>query len=131
MLIVSNSMLNAAVGARAQHNSITQVETCYISHMMRSHSAIYQNGILKLQEPLELPEGARVIVYVEPEQNISTVEAHRAMVREALESLIQRKTPRNALPASRLSEERREELARLFAIGKPLSEILLEGREGY
>ena len=74
------------------YNLLNLIEACYISHTMRSHSAIYQEGILKLQEPLELPEGSRVIVYVEPEQDISTVEAHRTLVREALESLIQRKT---------------------------------------
>ena len=99
--------------------------------MVRSHTAIYQDGMLKLQEPLELPEGSKVTVYVAVEQETSDIEIHRAMIRDALESLSRRATQKRLYPIRQISEERREELANLFAIGKPLSEIIMEEREGY
>ena len=98
---------------------------------MRSHSAIYQEGILKLQEPLELPEGSRVIVYVESDQDPEAITVHRALVRAAMESLNRQESLTKVPPAQAppLSEERCEYLARIFGEGRPLSEIIIEERE--
>ena len=97
--------------------------------MVRSHTAIYQDGILKLQEPLELPEGSRVVVYVALEHDPDAIALHRALVREAIESFSRRESLAKPPPAQQLSEDRREYLARVFGEGRPLSEIIIEERE--
>ena len=56
--------------------------------------------------------------------------AHRRRIREVLMAagltLLLPVTPSTASP---LTPERREELARLFAVGQPLSELIIEERE--
>ncbi len=61
----------------------------------------------------------------------TTMSNHRQRVREVLVQAGLSQPAPNTLPApSPLSAERREELARLFATGRPLSELIIEEREG-
>jgi hypothetical protein len=53
-------------------------------------------------------------------------QAREALIRAGLSS----PTPEPMPIAEPISEERREELARLFSRGKPLSEIIIEERDG-
>ncbi len=90
-------------------------------------SAIYENGMLRLLAPLPLPEHTRVQIEVRyPKPPVS---ARHQRVREVLltKGLI---TPRKGSPASgMLSTEQRSALARRLAVGRPLSELIIEERE--
>jgi predicted DNA-binding antitoxin AbrB/MazE fold protein len=94
--------------------------------------AIYENGILRPLTPLALPEQTQVQVYIQPLPPSAEATAHRRQVRAALAeaglSLPEATVP--VIPPP-LSAERREELAHLFAIGRPLSELIIEEREGH
>ena len=93
--------------------------------------AVYENGVLRPLTPMALPERARVQIRVE--HVVAPIDAieHRHRVREALVagglSLPTPSLPTSSIP---ISVERREELARLFAAGRPLSELIIEEREG-
>jgi predicted DNA-binding antitoxin AbrB/MazE fold protein len=93
--------------------------------------AIYENGALHPLTPMALPELARVQIRVERVMpSIEPVE-HRRLVREALVAAglsLPIAPPPPALDL--ISAKRREELAYLFAAGRPLSEIIIEEREG-
>jgi predicted DNA-binding antitoxin AbrB/MazE fold protein len=93
--------------------------------------AIYENGILRPLTPLALPEQTQVQVYIQPLSSSAEAMAHRSQVRAALTEakLSLPETSPPVVPPS-LSAERREELARLFAVGRPLSELIIEEREG-
>jgi predicted DNA-binding antitoxin AbrB/MazE fold protein len=101
--------------------------------MNETTRAIYENGVLWLLEPLDLPEHTRVRVSVQPERNIDELppverrEALRAILRAA--GLV---AEREQVPptAHLLSEEEREELGRRFAGDPPLSQIIIEERDG-
>ncbi|MFH1633506.1 MAG: antitoxin family protein [Chloroflexota bacterium] len=96
-------------------------------------ATIYENGVLRPLTPLSLPERARVRIYVEKveERPATSIDEHRVQVQETLAAagllLIQEESH---IAASPLLAERREELARLFAAEKPLSEVIIEEREG-
>jgi predicted DNA-binding antitoxin AbrB/MazE fold protein len=93
--------------------------------------AIYENGILRPLTPLALPEHARVEVYVQ--QVLAPIDAaeHRRQVREALVAAgLSLPGPLSPPASSPISAERREELAHLFAGERPLSELIIEEREG-
>ena len=93
-------------------------------------TAIYENGVLRLLTPLALPEHTHVQVYVQVPAP-TTMSNHRQRVREALGLAGLSQPAPNTLPApSPLSAERREELARRFATGRPRSELIIEEREG-
>lgn len=92
--------------------------------------AIYENGVLRPLTPLALPEHARVQVHVEQVLASTDVAENRRRVREALVAAgLSLLTPDSPPVSSSLSAERREELARLFAAGGPLSELIIEERE--
>lgn len=93
-------------------------------------SAIYENGVLRLLTPLALPEQTQVQVYVQPLSASPEAAVHRRRVREALMAA-GLSLPLSLSPVSgALSAERRAELARLFGVGQPLSELIIEEREG-
>jgi predicted DNA-binding antitoxin AbrB/MazE fold protein len=94
--------------------------------------AIYENGVLRPLVPLGLPEHTRVQVYVQPAAaSLSNVDAHRQQVHEALIAAgLSLPLSEPSTVTSSLSAERREELARLFSTGRPLSELIIEEREG-
>lgn len=92
-------------------------------------TAIYERGILRLLHPLALPEQTQVRVYIEPESPAALVADHRRRVREALTAagLSLPAPPPAAL--STLTRERRAELARRFAAGGPLADLIIAERE--
>jgi predicted DNA-binding antitoxin AbrB/MazE fold protein len=92
-------------------------------------TAIYENGILRPLTPLALPERARVQVQVwleSPEAMEHRRQVHQALVAVGL-SLSDTDVPPVSTP---ISAQRREELARRFAVAGPLSELIVEEREG-
>lgn len=93
--------------------------------------AIYENGVLRPLTPLALPEHARVQIHVRQVMAPTDAADHRRQVREALVTAGLSLPSLPPPPASSpISAERREELARLFAAGGPLSELIIEEREG-
>jgi len=93
--------------------------------------AIYENGVLRPLTPLALPEHARVQIQVRQVLLPTDATEHRGQVQEALVaaglSLQSSPVPPVSGP---ISAERREELARRFAAGRPLSELIIDEREG-
>lgn len=84
-------------------------------------TAIYENGVLCPLTPLALPERARVQVHVEQVLTPTDAVEHRRLAREALVAAgLSLPTPLLAPTAPSISVERREELACLFATGRPL-----------
>ena len=93
-------------------------------------TAIYENGVLRPLTPLTCPERARVQIHVRLEST-DTAE-HRRRVRETLVAAgLSLPTPDAPPAASPISAERRDELAQRFAAGRPLSELIIEEREGH
>jgi predicted DNA-binding antitoxin AbrB/MazE fold protein len=97
-------------------------------------TAIYADGVLRPLVPLELPEQTEVVIEVKPivKTNGAAASAmdERARIHQALvdAGLVQERrfpTP----PSPPISEEERERLGRVFSVGKPLSEIIIEERE--
>jgi predicted DNA-binding antitoxin AbrB/MazE fold protein len=97
--------------------------------MLNPITAIYENGVLHPLGDLNLREHSQVklqILEVIP----SALEADEARrVEEALiaAGLVKPRTPISNLP--HISAQRREELARLYAVGGPLSELIIAERE--
>ncbi|MBN1886850.1 MAG: antitoxin family protein [Thermoflexales bacterium] len=92
---------------------------------------IYENGILRPLVPLALPERARVQVHVEQVLAPTDSSEHRRQVHEALIAAgLSLPTSMFKLSSAPVSEERRDELAHLFAPGRPLSELIIEERQG-
>jgi predicted DNA-binding antitoxin AbrB/MazE fold protein len=99
--------------------------------MNKPITAIYENGVLRLLNPLALPEHTQVKIYVHPILPTSEIAAHRRQVHEALTSAglsLSQPGPPSDLPL--LSPARREELARLFGSERPLSDLIDEERDG-
>ena len=88
--------------------------------------AIYEKGVLRLLTPVSLPERARVRVQIladdEPED-----ELHRAETVLIAAGLVQ---PASSSTGRRtVSKGRRAELARIYAVGGPLSEAIIAERD--
>ena len=91
--------------------------------------AIYEDGVLRPSAPLALAEHTRVHVSVQvptPEDAEHSRLVDEALMRAGL--LNQPGADAEPLPAP-LAQERREELERLFSVGRPLSELIVEERE--
>jgi len=97
--------------------------------MSQTITAIYANGVLRPVTPLDLPEQSEIELEV---LKVATPEEdERSRVLRALADagvIINR--PYEPMPPSPISDEERERLGRIFAVGKPLSEIIIEEREG-
>ena len=93
--------------------------------------AIYENGVLRPLTPLALPEHTEVEIALKPLPSPATAETHRRRVRKALSAaglvLPEPDTPPLVQP---LSAAERHELACRIPAGRPLSEIIIEAREG-
>ena len=91
-------------------------------------TAVYENGVLRLTESLALAENSQVHITVHVPDAMDVFlhqrQVHEALVRAGL-SLPASDVP--PLPAP-MSDERSEELARLFSRGRPLSELIVEER---
>src|SRR5262245_53360047 len=101
--------------------------------MVQIVTAIYADGVLRPLSPLELPEQTAVEIEVRttplPETDAMSekIRAHQILVAAGL--VVNNQTWQ-AMPEDPVSEEEQEELDRAFAGGKPLSEIIIEEREG-
>ena len=89
--------------------------------------AIYENGVLRLLTPVSLPERARVRLAIlseeEPEDKVRQAEA--VLIAAGLVK------PANLKAGLRsISQDRRAELARVYAEGGPLSEVIIAERDG-
>ena len=98
--------------------------------MEQTVTAIYENGILRPLDPLDLPEHARVQLSITALPPPVAAEVHRHQVRAVLIAAGLALPESAAQPVQPLSEQEREELARRLPVGRPLSEIIIEEREG-
>lgn len=100
--------------------------------MSRTITAIYADGVLRPLAPLDLPEQAQVEIEVRQVKLPATTGSdERRRIHQALVAAgLVRERPAAPAPAHPLSAEERERLGRVFAAGKPLSEIIIEEREG-
>ena len=93
--------------------------------------AIYENGVLHPLTPLALPEHTEVEILIKPLLSTVAAETHRRRVRTVLSAvglvLPEPDTPPFVQP---LSAAERNQLARRIPTGRPLSEIIIEEREG-
>ncbi len=101
--------------------------------MSQTITAIYEDGILRPLTPLELPDRTEVRLTVEaaPELLDADVHTQRRQVDMALMAagLMAPRAP--ADPALHpLTDEERAALSRRIPAGRPLSEIILEERDG-
>ena len=93
--------------------------------------AIYEDGILRLLTPVALPERAQVQIQIladtvrpeqEPDDELERAEA--ALIAAGL--VKPKKIPEGLKP---ISAARRAELARLYAVGGPLSKSIIAERD--
>jgi predicted DNA-binding antitoxin AbrB/MazE fold protein len=92
-------------------------------------TATYENGVLRPQTPLSIPERSHVRIQIEQVLPDSDVALHRRQVQEALAAAgLSLSAPDGQLPARPLTPQRQAELARLFSTGRPLSELTMEER---
>jgi len=100
--------------------------------MAQRIKAIYEDGVLRPLSPLELPEHSQVEIDIHQVASATNSLAHRDQVNQVLvkAGLSLPSIDTTARAATQLSPERREELARLFSAGGPVSELISEDREG-
>ena len=94
--------------------------------MSTEAKAIYEHGVLRLLTPVALPERAQVRIQIlteqEPDDELERAEA--ALIAAGL--VTPQKIPEGLKP---ISAARRAELARLYAAGGPLSELIIAERD--
>ncbi len=102
--------------------------------MSQRVTAIYENGVLRPLAPLDLPEHTQVEIEIDvdathlgPDERAAHAQAMRTALRRAGVS----SSPIRLSNATteRLSVERRDELARVFAGDRPLADLISEDRE--
>lgn len=96
--------------------------------------AIYENGVLRPLQPLNFPEHSEVEIDVRDiSENGDTQEnsdVSRKQVRDVLRKAGLLSEIKFDLPTTKISDERRKELAEIFAGDKPLGDYIDEDREG-
>src|SRR6267154_281655 len=99
--------------------------------MTQRVTAIYEDGVLRPLSPLELTEHSKVEITVFQITQEGDQQSHRERVDKALADagLWSPALVRDADTLLPLSAERRQELADLFSIGGPVSELINEERE--
>ncbi len=101
--------------------------------MSQRVTAIYENGVLRPLAPLDIPEHTQVEFEIDVE--VATTSDPRAAHAHAVRTALRRAgVSASPLPLSnatprRLSAERRDELAQMFASDRPLAELISEDRE--
>ena len=95
-------------------------------------AAIYEDGVLRPLSPLNLPEHSQVEIDIHHlgspvGRTHHRDQVHQAMVDARLSVPVSDPTVHSVTP---ISAERREELARLFSTGGPVSDLISEDREG-
>ena len=96
-------------------------------------TAVYENGVLRPLQPLNLRERQTVRLQIVPEEPV--VQEEPGEVEEVIQSLVaagltRPRPKRGSPPPDPVSEEERHRLADMMgkAPGKPLSEIIIEER---
>ena len=89
--------------------------------------AIYENGVLRLLTPVSLPEHARVRLAILSQEGPED-ELRRSEAALIAAGLVKPAGPQRELKS--VSPRRRAELARLYAVGGPLSEVIIAERDG-
>ena len=99
--------------------------------MNQTIMAIYENGVLRPLTPLALPDRTEVRISVEATSERADAETHRREVDSALiaAGMMLPRTGSEEIPRT-LTNVEREALARHIPTGRPLSEIILEERDG-
>ena len=100
--------------------------------MNQTITAIYADGVLRPLTPLELEDQTQVELEVRSVANAkSATDDERRRIIEALAhaGLLANAPALYPIPEGPVSEEEEEELARIFAGEKPLSEIIIEERQ--
>jgi len=89
-------------------------------------TAVYERGTLRLLTPLPLPERTRVRIQI---LDAETDDDERQRVEAALlaSGLVKPQRPPENL--RRVSKARRAELAKIYAVGGPLSEVIIAERD--
>ena len=98
------------------------------THQSQSVPAIWEDGVLRPLQPLTLPEHARVHITIAIVDNVLTPD--REQIRVALEAAGLSLVEQGAHPQEALSSEARGSLAREVPPGRPLSQIIIEDRDG-
>lgn len=101
--------------------------------MMEIVTAVYEKGMLRPLQPLNLRERQRVRIRVVPEDSDVSeepVDDTDALIQRLVAKGLMRPRPRGPIPPDPVSAEERLRLADLMgsAPGKPLSEIIIEER---
>ena len=93
---------------------------------------VYENGVLRPLEPLDLAEHSVVYIQISKKGGELPAAEMRAIVIRLLQEagLVTFKAEPSTEQQTPISPERRAELGRLFSIGRPLSELIIEEREG-
>lgn len=94
--------------------------------MSTQATAIYEQGVLRLLTPVSLPEHARVRIQILTEEDIED-NLERAEAVLIASGLVKPTSPPSGLKT--VSRARRAELARLYAAGGPLSEVIIAERD--
>ena len=89
--------------------------------------AIYENGVLRLLTPVSLPERARVRLAILNEEEPEG-EVHQAEAALIAAGLVKPASVKVGLRS--ISQDRRAELALLYAEGGPLSDVIIAERDG-
>lgn len=96
--------------------------------MSQVAEAVYEHGVLRLLQPIYLPEQARVQVEVR-----SAADGGAGLIQRIEEALLAVGliTPLDK-PAylAAVSEQRLAEVASVYAVGGPLSEVIIAERDG-
>ncbi|MBC8446985.1 MAG: antitoxin family protein [Chloroflexi bacterium] len=95
--------------------------------MSTQATAIYERGVLRLLTPIALPERARVRIQILEDQHAED-DLRRAEAVLIATGLVRQLKPPPDLKT--VSKARRVELARLYANGGPLSEVVIAERDG-
>lgn len=99
--------------------------------MSQTITAIYENGVLRPLTPLALPDRSEVRIRVEAAPEPPDAETHRRQVDVVLLTagmMVPRTSPDRIQPP--LSDAERDALARNIPVARPLSELILEERDG-
>lgn len=101
--------------------------------MMEIVTAVYEKGMLRPLQPLNLRERQRVRIRVVPEDSDVSeepIDNTDALIQRLVAKGLMRPRPRGPIPPDPVSAEERLRLADLMgsAPGKPLSEIIIEER---
>jgi len=99
--------------------------------MTQRVTAIYEDGVLRPLSPLKLTEHSKVEIAVYQSSPQNDEQTHREMVdRILLDSELWSPAHNSSEISEPLSDQRRQELADLLAVGGPLSDVINEDREG-